>query len=79
MLKSVIKNRIMTHCLFSTSQHGFRPEHSCVTQLLNVMEEIMESGLCKAFDRVPHNRLLSKLKCYGLGGQLVDWILYVTF
>ena len=33
--------------LFSTCQHGFQPEHSCVTQLLNVMEDwtaIMESG-----------------------------------
>jgi len=72
----------------STSQHGFRPEHSCVTQLLNVMEdwtEIMESDgsvdviyldFKKAFDRVPHNKLLSKLKCYGLVGQLVGCITF---
>jgi len=75
----------MTHFannnLISTSQHGFQPEHSCVTQLLNVMEDWTESmesdgsvgviylDFKKPFDRVPHNRLLSKLKCYGLGGQ----------
>jgi len=90
MLESVIKDTIMAHFvnnnLFSTCQHGFRPEHSCVTQLLNVMEdwtEVMESGgsvdviyldFKKAFDRVPHTRLLSKLSCYGLSGKLMDWI-----
>ena len=38
MLESIIKDRIMAHFaknnLFSKCQHGFWPEHSCVTQLL---------------------------------------------
>jgi len=38
MLELIIKDRIMAHFaknyLFSTCLHGFRPEHSCVTQLL---------------------------------------------
>ena len=29
---------------------------------------------CKAFDKVPHRRLLNKLKYYGITGELVKWI-----
>ena len=28
----------------------------------------------KAFDKVPHKRLLAKLKAYGLNGSLISWI-----
>ena len=28
----------------------------------------------KAFDKVPHWRLLEKLKAHGIGGQLINWI-----
>ena len=28
----------------------------------------------KAFDRVPHQRLLLKLKALGIKGRLLDWI-----
>jgi len=28
----------------------------------------------KAFDKVPHERLLSKLKKYGITGSLLQWI-----
>jgi len=51
MLETIIKDAIMTHFaknnLFCTSQHGFQLGHSCVTQMLNVIEdwtEVMESG-----------------------------------
>ena len=29
---------------------------------------------CKAFDKVPHRRLLNKPKYYGITGDLVKWI-----
>ena len=28
---------------------------------------------CEAFDSVPHERLLYKLKCYDIDGQLLEW------
>ena len=28
----------------------------------------------KAFDKVPHQRLLSKSKAYGIRGKVFDWI-----
>ena len=90
MLESIIKGKIMTYFdtnnLFSEQQHGFRPKMSCVTQLLHVMEywtkisddgndvDIIYLDFCKAFDCVPHQRLLSKLKAYGIAGSVLNWI-----
>ena len=34
-----------------------------------------QCNLLKAFDFVPHARLLSKLKAYSIGGHLLKWIL----
>ena len=86
MLESIIKDSLVHYFtvnnLFSTNQHGFRAGFSCVTQLLKVLEDwtvAIDSGKSvdviyldfqKAFDRVPHNRLLSKLRSYGIVGNL---------
>ena len=90
MLESIIKDSLVHYFtvnnLFSINQHGFRAGFSCVTQLLKVLEDwtvAIDSGKSvdviyldfqKAFDRVPHNRLLSKLRSYGIGGNLFGWI-----
>ena len=36
--------------------------------------DVIYLDLQKAFDKVPHTRLLSKLKSYGITGKLLQWI-----
>ena len=72
--------------LYSDCQHGFRKRRSCVTQLLHVMEDLsllVENGcdidviyfdFRKAFDQLPHQRLLSKLASCGIAGNIIKWI-----
>ena len=72
--------------LIDTSQHGFLKARSCLTNLLCFLEEItklVDDGspvdvvyldFQKAFDKVPHQRLLLKLKDHGLCNDAINWI-----
>ena len=60
-------------------QHGFQRYHSCETQLLECISSNLNAGIqtdlllldfSKAFDKVSHKLLLSKLSFYGINGQL---------
>ena len=67
-----------THHLFSSSQHGFRSNHSTDTALLTVTDRVFEAmdnreisllcllDLSKCFDVVPHDGLLRKLESYNV-------------
>ena len=33
-----------------------------------------DTGFLQAFDTVPHNSLLNKMKCYGVDGNINNWL-----
>jgi hypothetical protein len=67
-------------------QHGFRPGYSCECQIITVCQDISDSfdeaarldtiilGFSRAFDRVPHDRLLKKIAAPGVDSGVVVWI-----
>ena len=72
--------------LMNPSQFGFTPNSSYTYQLLQYMDEITNSvdhgswidaaylDFSKAFNSVPHERLLRKLFALGVKGLLLNWI-----
>ena len=68
------------------NQHGFRSGHSYQTQLVSLVEDITYAldnhlqvdlillDFAKAFDRVPHKRLMLKLSSYGIDNCTYQWI-----
>nr|XP_047141058.1 uncharacterized protein LOC124816081 [Hydra vulgaris] len=88
-MESIVKDTIMNHLnknkLLIPEQHGFIKSKNCVTNLLETLDIITEAincGKCvdvafldfsKAFDSVPHSRLLLKLKSFGIVGKLLQW------
>ena len=90
ILEKIIREAIVDHMnnndFFSKHQHGFRSGLSCVTQLLEVIDDwtkmlderksidVIYFDFQKAFDTVPHERLLEKLHSYGIRGKILRWI-----
>ena len=80
-MEHVVKNH-----LISDKQHGFVPNRNCMTNLLMAVEEwtsmfddsmafdLTYTDFSKAFDSVPHARLLKKLEALGIQGNLLKWI-----
>ena len=69
---------LIKHKLINPSQHGFLKARSCLTNVLCFLEEITkwvdEGDFQKAFDKVPHQRLIIKLKSHGMRNSIINWI-----
>nr|VZI33040.1 unnamed protein product [Spirometra erinaceieuropaei] len=90
IMEKIIKKALMQfleqHHLLSDAQHGFRSGRSCLTNLLFTLEHWTKArdegsvvhaiyiDFKKAFDSVPHQRLLHKLRNAGIRGRLLLWI-----
>ena len=84
LFEGIIKDAICEHLhkfnLIRQLQHGFTSHKSCLTNLLEFLEfvckyvdkgvpvDVIYLDFKKAFDRVPHGRLLLKVKALGING-----------
>ena len=90
VLERLIRDHLMNHLkmnnLLSNKQYGFIPGRSLSLQLLTVMNDwtktldkgelvdVIYLDFLKAFDSVPHRRLIHKLKSLGVHTQIIQWI-----
>ena len=90
ILEKIIANDLIhflhEHNLINKHQHGFLKHHSTATNLLDTLNDWSVSitnrrytatayiDFQRAFDSVSHNKLLHKLKSYGISGNLLIWI-----
>ena len=90
VLEHILHSNIMSHLdsfnILTDWQHGFRTKHSCNTQLIQTVHDFAQSldlrkqtdviimDFSKAFDVVPHKRLLLKLKHFGIQNNTHRWI-----
>lgn len=90
LMESILCNQIRKYIelnnVISNTQHGFRSNRSCSTNLIEFYDKVFQLNdkynavdiffldFKKAFDKVPHARLLSKVRACGIDGYIHKWI-----
>ena len=90
IMESIMRDEVVDHLLntqlIKSSQHGFMANRAVTTNLLEFLEtvtkhfdagdpmDIIYLDFSKAFDKVPHQRLLRKMEALGVQGKLKDWV-----
>ena len=90
LLEKIIRNSIIDFLEenrpICQEQHGFRRGRSCLANLLETLEDwtkwdndradfdVIFLDFQKAFDYVPHGKLIYKLNKLGIQGSLLNWI-----
>ena len=86
IIVSNMRTHFDNHGILTPFQHGFRKNHSCESQLLVTAHDLQKRldrkeevdisvlDFSKAFDVVPHKRLVSKLRLYGVHGKNSAWV-----
>ncbi len=86
LFEKVIRDKLVAFLeankLITENQHGFRSNRSCLTNLLDffndaysnwdvrVPYDVIYLDFQKAFDTIPHKRLISELQAHGIGEHL---------
>jgi hypothetical protein len=87
VVKGILKH-LKNNDFINMNQHGFIPSRSCTTLLSHILSELHNAlnikgvkqvdaislDWSKAFDVIPHNRLLLKLNRAGIQGSVFSWI-----
>ena len=88
IIKNFIVDYLAEYSLLSDVQFGFVKGRSTSVQLLKILNDWTDStengkhtdciylDYQKAFDTVPHKRLISKLKSYNINKDIIAWIEY---
>lgn len=87
LFESVVRDFVSEHLernsLIRSTQHGFSRDGSCLSNLLEFLDKVIDSldnndstdviyfDIIKAFDKVPHHRLLDKIEQCGTGGKVL--------
>ena len=90
ILESIIKDDVVKHLdrygLIKRTQHGFMRGRSCTSNLLSFLDKVTAAvdsceavdviylDFAKAFDKVPIQRLLKKVRAHGIRGRVLSWI-----
>ena len=87
ILLSHISKHVASNSILFDNQHGFRQKLSTTTQLVSATHDwahtlhlkgqtdVIFLDFQKAFDRVPHQLLQTKLDYYGIRGDTLRWIM----
>ena len=84
IVHSFIMKHLKDHNILTDCPHGLRAKRSTEMQLILTLHDMAKaiqsssihavvSDFAKAFDKVPHRRLLRKLRHYGIQGPLLNW------
>ena len=86
ILRKDILQHLETNHLMNNTQHGFRSGRSTLSQLLHYLDSVLtklEEGdevdsiyldFAKAFDKVDHHILLTKVASLNIGGKVLQWL-----
>ena len=88
LVKGILITHLEMNNLIGDSQHGFWNKRSCLTSLLDFYAQVIDThdtdnskvvdlvylDFQKAFDKVPHERLMLKVNAHGIQGNAARWI-----
>ena len=90
IMERIVKEKMLVHIktqkLITPSQHGFMPRRSTTTNLITYLDyvtrkldenqpvDVLYLDFAKAFDKVPHKRLLQKLRSFWSSDEVINWI-----